>query len=166
MNRTNEDGASLLGLIVAVVLILIVGGGAFYGYTNIDKNGKSQPIVDDAKNSIDTSVVSSAFRMDVAGANAVQLGDGGQSLDIAKGDGTCIHWEISSGASKARELQRSTAFGMNAKSSTLGSVSTGIESGSFGATSDSATLDLSYSGGQSFNQQMKFSGNGQGGDCW
>jgi len=166
MRSRTEDGASLLGLIVSVVLILVVCGGAFYGYTNHNGESKPEGLGEKAKGSVDTSVVSSTLRMDLTGANAVQLGSSGQSLKVAKSDGSCVYWTIGSAAAGGKELQRSAAFGMKAETSTLAPVTTGIRSGAFGSSTGSTTLKLNYSGGQEFSDQVPYNGNGQGGECW
>lgn len=163
--RQNQEGASLLGVIVAVVLILVIGGGAFYGILQFNKDSEDSKDRG-ARSSVDTSLISSTLRMDLSGAKAARVASEGQRLDIARVDGSCVSWKIAPGASGSDELLRASSMNGAPISGDDSSVTDGVSSGSFGTDSSSASVSLKFAAGHSFDDKINFSNSGNGGGCW
>jgi len=165
--RRNQEGASLLGVIISVVLILVVGGGAFYGILQYDGskgNGGSKDR--GARSSVDTSLIGSTLRMDMSGAKAARTTSAGQGLEIARIDGSCVSWKISQGASGSKELLRASSMSGLPSNGESSSVTDGVSGGSFEVDSSSASISLQFTAGHSFEDKVNFDNGGNGGGCW
>lgn len=158
----SEEGASLLGLVLSVVLLLVLGVGAFYGYGKLDSDKPRVSLGESSKLSVDSSVVSSTLRMDLSGANAVRNSPSASGIDIARTDGSCVSWKL-----VGKDMLRASALNASTEGQEFSTVSSGVATGNFSLTQDSVTLDLRYSNGQSINERVPRASTSQGGGpCW
>jgi len=165
MKRT-EEGASLVGLIVAIVLVVLIGGGAFYGYQSIDrdKSGTNKDL--GTKTRVDSSLVGNTLRLDMSGAKAARTEAGGQRIDIARIDGSCVSWKIVPDGTGSKQLMRASNIDTSAVAEQGAIVTQGIAAGQFSSTSSSVSVHLSYQSSPDFDDQVNFQNGQDGGGCW
>lgn len=165
--QKSEDGASLIGLVVSVVLLLILGGGAIYGYGQLDSNKPSGTLAQSSKLSVDSSVVSSTLRMDLSGASSIQNRAGSDGINIARSDGSCVSWKFTRNSSGTVDLSRASALNAPTSDRDLSVVASGAASGNLSLAQNEVNLAMYYSNGQAIDEQVPYTKTSQGGgSCW
>jgi len=166
MSRSQE-GASLIGVIVSAVLILVVGGGAFYGIAHFNSSQSDSDSKDrGARSSVDTSLISSTLRMDMSGARAARVAAEGQDLDLSLANGGCVSWNIDPGINGSKVLSRASSLQGQASSDDVSTVTDGVSDGKFAADGTSVSVSLQFTAGHSFDDKISFNNGGNGGGCW
>jgi len=165
--RRGQEGVSLIGVVVSVVLILVVGGGAFYGILQFNSSQSGSVSRDrGARSNVDTSLIGSTLRMDMSGAKAARAASVGQNLDIALANGGCVSWRIGSGLNGSKELSRTSILEGQTPSDDASTVTDGVSDGNFASDSNSVSISLHFTAGHNFEDKISFNNGGNGGGCW
>lgn len=161
-----EEGVSLVGVVFSVVLILLVGGGAVYGYSAFSRDEKSGNERDSSTVSVDRSIIRSTLQTDVSGASALQS-PSSESLRIARADGSCVDWKILPASDGSKTLMRAASFNSPANASSGSDVTRKFQSGSFSVAPGRVDLRLNYTEESSLSESVNVSTtNSDGGVCW